>query len=287
MDKPEQKLAAAFATAWNDIAPIYSAQPTHLTLTDLCELAQAEMDSALAVDATWSAAFAVGCSGDAGGILICLLKTEEQNEFEVLIKHGEDGRPNPGTRTLLNEIFKRASSTLADEESVKINFSETTFFDLTTDNQLTQMVGDKVWLGTYSLKFKEAESRIILIHAPNGSIESDHQFVTPFNESNQHQTQTSQHPSFAEDKRLKHLERLLDVELEVVVRFGVTSLPLRDVVRLGIGTMLELNRMVDAPVEILVNERPLAHGDVVVIDGYYGVRITSIGTQNERALSLL
>ena len=47
--------------------------------------------------------------------------------------------------------------------------------------------------------------------------------------------------------------------------------------------MLELNRMVDAPVEILVNGRLLARGDVVVIDGYYGVRITSISTVNSTA----
>lgn len=288
MDKLEQKLASAFAIAWNDIAQIYSSQPTNLTLANLRELTSAEMNSALAVAGTWTEAFAVDCSGDIGGIMICLLKSEEKDEFEVLIKHSEDGKQSPGTRTLLNEVFKCAASNLTEEESVKISFGDSVFFDLMNNNRrLAQMVGDTAWLGTYNLHLKETERQIILIYAPNGSIEGVTQIVSVLNDSNTHTAQNSQTTFSAEDKRLKQLARLLDVELDVVVRFGVTNLPLRDVVHLGIGTMLELNRMVDAPVEILVNGQSLAQGDVVVIDGYYGVRITSIGTQNERALSLL
>ncbi|HET6976317.1 MAG TPA: flagellar motor switch protein FliN [Pyrinomonadaceae bacterium] len=84
----------------------------------------------------------------------------------------------------------------------------------------------------------------------------------------------------------KNIERLLDVELQVIVRFGVTSIALRDVVRMGVGTMIELNRAVDEPVELLVNGRAFARGEVVVVDGYYGVRITEIGTVSDRAVSI-
>jgi flagellar motor switch protein FliN len=51
--------------------------------------------------------------------------------------------------------------------------------------------------------------------------------------------------------------------------------------------MIELNRSVDEPVELLVNNFPFAHGEVVVVDGYYGVRITEIGTPEERSQTLL
>ncbi len=84
----------------------------------------------------------------------------------------------------------------------------------------------------------------------------------------------------------RNMERLLDVELEVVVRFGLTHIPLRELVRIGVGSMIELNRQVDEPVELLVNNRPLARGSVVVVDGYYGVCITEIGQLEERRLSL-
>lgn len=85
----------------------------------------------------------------------------------------------------------------------------------------------------------------------------------------------------------RNIERLLDVELDVTVRFGLTEVPLHEVVRFGIGSMIELNRTVDDPVELLVNNYPFAKGEVVVIDGYYGVRITEIGSTEERQQTLL
>lgn len=83
------------------------------------------------------------------------------------------------------------------------------------------------------------------------------------------------------------IQRLLDVEMDVVVRFGEKNVQLRDIVRYGIGTLIELDRTVDDPVELLVNGFPLARGEVVVVDGYYGVRITDIGTPEERSESLI
>lgn len=304
MNNLEQKLSAIFASSWNDIAPIYTSWPLEVVFGDLRELAENEMNSALAVARTWSAAFAIDCTGEDGsGVLVCLFKSEDNKEFNSLIKHSEDGKPSPATRLFLKEVFKRASSTFEEEETAQIHFGEAEFFDLTNGNErLTQMVGDTAWLGTYALNIKETESQMLLVYAPNGSIEGvnkivSNEIISSFDSQDESEDEPTEQllqssQSFqtqfpVEDKRVKHLERLLDVELDVVVRFGVTNLPLRDVVHLGVGTMLELNRMVDAPVEILVNGRLLASGDVVVIDGYYGVRITSIGTQNERALSLL
>ena len=80
-----------------------------------------------------------------------------------------------------------------------------------------------------------------------------------------------------ETKMENNMERLMDVEMNVTVRFGRTEMPLREVVRFGVGSMIELNRSVDEPVELLVNNSPFARGEVVVIDGYYGVRVTEIG----------
>lgn len=83
-----------------------------------------------------------------------------------------------------------------------------------------------------------------------------------------------------------NMSRLLDVEMNVVVRFGNTEIPLREVVRFGVGSMIELNRTVDEPVELLINNYPFARGEVVVVDGYYGVRVTEIGSTEERSRSL-
>ncbi len=85
----------------------------------------------------------------------------------------------------------------------------------------------------------------------------------------------------------KNIERLLDVEMNVTVRFGKTEIPLREAVNFGVGSMIELNRSVDEPVDLLVNNFLFARGEVVVIDGYYGVRVTEIGSPEERSQTFL
>ena len=84
-----------------------------------------------------------------------------------------------------------------------------------------------------------------------------------------------------------NIDRLLDVEMNVTVRFGKTEVPLRDIVRYSVGSMIELNRSVDEPVDLLVNNFPFAKGEVVVVDGYYGVKVTEIGTTEARSQTLL
>lgn len=75
------------------------------------------------------------------------------------------------------------------------------------------------------------------------------------------------------------LEAVLDVDLPLVVRFGVTSLPIRTLSSLGAGSVVDLNRAPDDPVDLLVGDRVIARGEVVVIDGQYGVRVTELLNQ--------
>ena len=72
----------------------------------------------------------------------------------------------------------------------------------------------------------------------------------------------------------------------LTVRFGETEMVLEEVVTLGVGSVIELNSGIDQPVELVVNNRVLARGDVVTIDGFYGIRITEITSAGERFKSL-
>lgn len=79
---------------------------------------------------------------------------------------------------------------------------------------------------------------------------------------------------------------LLDVELPVSISFGRTQLPLKDVIKLNTGSIVELNRTVSEPVEIIINNCVIARGEVVVVDGNYGVRIQHIISRAERLRSM-
>jgi flagellar motor switch protein FliN len=75
---------------------------------------------------------------------------------------------------------------------------------------------------------------------------------------------------------------LLDVELPVNISFGRASLKLNDALKLITGSLIELDRGLSDPVELLVNNCVIARGEVVVIEGNYGVRVTEIVSQKER-----
>lgn len=83
-----------------------------------------------------------------------------------------------------------------------------------------------------------------------------------------------------------NMDLILDVELGVTVSFGETRMPLRDVVKLGVGSLIELDRGLNDPVTILVNDKPIATGEVVVVEGNYGVKVLEVESTADRIRSL-
>jgi flagellar motor switch protein FliN/FliY len=93
-------------------------------------------------------------------------------------------------------------------------------------------------------------------------------------------------PSELAARRRKTLDLLMEVELPVSVSFGRAYIALRDVIKLNSGSIVELNRTVHDPVEIIVNNCVIARGEVVVVDGNYGVRIQQVISREERLRTL-
>jgi flagellar motor switch protein FliN len=80
-----------------------------------------------------------------------------------------------------------------------------------------------------------------------------------------------------------NLELLLDVQLEATIRFGERQLLLRNVFALMPGAVVELDHLVNDPAELLVAGRLVARGEVVVVDGYFGLRVTEVASAKVRA----
>jgi flagellar motor switch protein FliN/FliY len=78
------------------------------------------------------------------------------------------------------------------------------------------------------------------------------------------------------------MDLLFDVQLNLSVELGRTSIPVRDVLQLGPGSIVELDKLAGEPVDILVNGKLIARGEVVVVDENFGVRVTEIASQCEK-----
>lgn len=84
----------------------------------------------------------------------------------------------------------------------------------------------------------------------------------------------------------RNLDVVLDIELPITVRFGETQMTLETLARLGPGSMIDLARTPDDPVDLLVNGRLVARGQVVVVSGCYGVRVNEVVSPADRLRSL-
>jgi len=84
----------------------------------------------------------------------------------------------------------------------------------------------------------------------------------------------------------ENLGLLLDIKLEAMLRFGEREMLLREILNLNAGSVVELNRKVNDPVELIVCGKVVAKGDVVVLDGNYALQVTQVGSPADRMPSL-
>jgi flagellar motor switch protein FliN/FliY len=84
----------------------------------------------------------------------------------------------------------------------------------------------------------------------------------------------------------QNIELLMDVDLPVAIELGRTKLLISEILSLGPGSVVELNKLAGEPVDLLVNNKVVARGEVVVVDENFGLRITQLMNTEERLKSL-
>jgi flagellar motor switch protein FliN/FliY len=82
------------------------------------------------------------------------------------------------------------------------------------------------------------------------------------------------------------IELLLDVELEAALRFGCKELPLGEILDLGPGDVVQLDRNVSDPVDLIVGDKIVARGEVVLVNGNFGLRVTEVASPRKRLESI-
>ena len=89
-----------------------------------------------------------------------------------------------------------------------------------------------------------------------------------------------------DDEGPANIDLILDIPLSVTVELGRSKMLINDLLQLGQGSVIELTKLVGDPLEVLVNDKLVARGEVVVVNEKFGVRLTDIVTPMERVKSL-
>ncbi|KPK32939.1 MAG: flagellar motor switch protein FliN [Nitrospira bacterium SG8_35_1] len=100
----------------------------------------------------------------------------------------------------------------------------------------------------------------------------------------QHEFDTLQDEGSEKVKR--DIDFLLDIPVEVSVQLGTTKMMIKEILQLGQGSVIELEKLAGEPMEILANNRTVARGEVVVVNEKFGVRLTDIISPSNRVTQL-
>lgn len=193
------------------------------------------------------------------------------------------------TKEITSNIFGAISTSLgAQKELPKLSFTLKNIQFITEDSEL----GLENFSGFYTFAFNLGSIQDFLYFAFSSSFEKSFNPNTTEDSDNaaldaNTQTEAEEEKFELNNAGLKNIAMLLDVRLQVKVRIGQKKMLLKDVIAMDIGSVVELNQLANDPLEVLVDDKVIAKGEVVIVDGNFGIQITEIAPKKDRIEQLM
>jgi flagellar motor switch protein FliN len=218
--------------------------------------------------------FAAILSGDPAGRLAVMLDGAIL-ESPLL---GEGSDQKAGWAELLREVAEAASGDLlaTTGKKCRVESFEPTDGESKISRAFELKSGDRAWTILVRDEIRDEVKAAQLASAEQGKPASP-ALSNP---------QASTTPSTAPTALSPGLELLLDVELDASLRFGCREMPLGEILDLGPGDVVQLDRHIADPVDLIVGDKIVARGEVVLINGNFGLRITEVAAPRKRLESI-
>lgn len=224
----------------------------------------------------------IQASGDGNGELAMILPVAMGTALADMMLGGE-GETKPemseddldAIKEISANIFGAISTSLnSQKELPKLNFACSNIEFVTQSIELSRF--DKAYIFNFSLDSIQSNFTILANASFVGLFEGGAAPVT--------QVESSSAPvaPALSPTEFKNINMILDVRLNVKVRIGQKRMLLKDVIAMDIGSVIELNQLANDPLDILVDDKVIAKGEVVIVDGNFGIQITDIGTKRDR-----
>ncbi len=189
----------------------------------------------------------------------------------------------------VNQMFSACQVPLKEAFDLDMRFKDIAFVE--SGNPFKPITGSSIQVWKTSMELPDIAKETFVIAAPEkfaaAAAEEEEAIEKVFLDPGVEKPNVTSSRVFTPGQfKGTNIDMLMDVELPVTVRIGTTEMKLIDIMRLGLGSIIELEKMVDDPVEILANEKLVARGEVVVCDGNYAVKITEVRSREERIRSL-
>jgi len=190
-------------------------------------------------------------------------------------------------KEIVSNIFGAISNTLsAQKELPVLSFSIDSIEFVSQDEEISLENFSKMYVYKFELDALSSLMMFIIDEKLNGVLNGESEEAS--SSTSQETAVTASSGECGEEKvnlspeEMNNISLIMDVKLPVRVRIGKKRMLLKDVLNMDIGSVIELNQLANDPLEILVDNHVIAQGEVVIVDGNFGVQITTIGTKKER-----
>ena len=191
-----------------------------------------------------------------------------------------------GTKETFNTIFGTINTVLSSQKEIPVlNFKFESIEFINDDSEVS--LGDYSKMYKYDFEIESSTSLLMFIidEALEKTLSGDNILDEPSIELSPLSSVGINEANLSPNE-LSNISLIMDVKLPVRVRIGKKKMLLKDVLNMDIGSVIELNQLANDPLEILVDNHVIAQGEVVIIDGNFGIQVTSIGTKRERLAQL-
>lgn len=231
----------------------------------------------------------VTVSGDAHAKMKVMLSPKLATALSDMILGGEgvskeeaDADDLDANKEIISNILGALSTSLGAQKTLpKLNFSIDNIVFIPPGGNIDISAFSKLVVFNFSIGEIKDVIMFALDHSFESAFEKKEQPVQTF-EAAVEQKIIAPEKIPLNQEEMRNIGLLMDVKLPVKVRIGSKKMLLRDVINMDIGSVVELNQLANEPLDILVDNKKIAEGEVVIVDGNFGVQITSIGTKKER-----
>jgi len=191
------------------------------------------------------------------------------------------------SKEIVSNIFGAISNTLsAQKELPVLSFSIESIELVSDDAEVSLEAFSKMYVYTFTLGSISSLLMLIIDENLKKSLLGESEASTAQSVAAPMSSNSEDSSVDLNSAEMSNIGLIMDVKLPVRVRIGKKRMLLKDVLNMDIGSVIELNQLANDPLEILVDNHVIAEGEVVIVDGNFGVQITSIGTKKERLQQL-
>ncbi len=238
----------------------------------------------LSVNGAVNAHIMVALPPNLSAFLSDMMAGEEVSDREDINKDDIDA-----TKEIVSNIFGAIATSLSAQIEMPIlSFTVDSIDFISDDTEVSLEDFNRMFIYTFTLNSFNSLLMFIIDDAlfntlNGGDISSNDELITEGDDNiaNNVKDHSDERVQLNSDE-MNNISLIMDVKLPVRVRIGKKRMLLKDVLNMDIGSVVELNQLANDPLEILVDNHVVAEGEVVIVDGNFGVQITTIGTKKDR-----